>query len=194
MFFGLACLNWHGYGERFYCRISSFRDWSASCQHGIFDTMYFGTFSFIQHAFLTIKWVMFSGGRQRNAPVCRSTASIQPTYLPQNQTSLECSLTHVILGDQSLCSFWQTILKILAWNSERKGCCIARQFLGRTVLSFWRELFPKEDPTFNYNYKNTCGNKFTCTILITLFSSQNWVYVGQNSHTLLVRRDEIFIV
>lgn len=145
------------------------------------------------HSQLSSEWC-FQVEDTWNAPVCRSTVSIIPTYLPRSQTNLVCSPTHVILGGQTLCSFWQAILKILAWNSERKGCCIVRQFFGWTVLSFRRELLPKEDPTFNYNHKNTYCNKFTCTILITLFSLHNWVYMGQNPHTPQVRRDVIFRV
>lgn len=86
------------------------------------------------HSKLSTEWC-FQVEDMRNAPVCRSPVSITPTYLPQSQTNLECSPTHVILGDQTLCSFWQTTLKSLAWDSERKGCCIARQFLRWTVIS-----------------------------------------------------------
>lgn len=87
------------------------------------------------HSKLSTEWCL-QVEDMRNAPVYRSTVSIIPTYLPRRQTNLECSPTHVILGDQTLCSFWQTVLNILAWNSERKGCCIGRQFLRWTVLSF----------------------------------------------------------
>lgn len=41
----------------------------------------------------------------QNAPVQGSTASIIPSYLPQNQINFECLPTHVILGDQTLCPF-----------------------------------------------------------------------------------------
>lgn len=84
--FGLSCLSWHGYRERFYCRISYFRDCFAAYQHGIFVTLYFGTFKNIT---CIPNYRLSDVFRWKICKMLLSTGTLYRSYLPQNQINFE---------------------------------------------------------------------------------------------------------
>lgn len=106
LFFGLMFLNWHGYRERFYCRVvfSGIDLLHVSMEYLLLHSLeHFLLYN--MHSRLSAEWC-FQVEDVRDVPVCGSTASIIPTYVPQNQMTLACLPTHVMLGDRTLCSFW----------------------------------------------------------------------------------------